>query len=342
MAKKIRDESQALDQEEVKRNRKFGKNQGIANKKLKEPKPTLEAAGSEKIEAGHNNTYIIQGRDRPSSLQSGYGGKGATGAGRIDLIAGLASSYRHKDGTFGQPNKETLVNPNFAMDAARVYISQKADIDQYMGLAPIEGESTEGRSAIGLKADQIRIHSREDIKLVTGRARIDGAGSDGERLSNGGENKTTKNNGKISFIAGNYTEDEQYFSFNVLEANKGATRTRKKLQPVPKGENLVMCLNEIVDTLTYLTVCIGNNNMAVRQLNTAFMAHVHGVAGVATVPVHSGLPQGVTIQSILGTQAADLGFYKNGLGMIKNTYLNEHDDEVKGALYINSNFVYTT
>lgn len=342
MAKKIRDESKALDQEEVKRNKAFGKNQGIANKKLSEPKPSYEAGGSEKIEEGYNNTYIIQGRDRPSSLQSGYGGKGATGAGRIDLIAGLASSYRHKDGSYGQPNKETLVNPNFAMDAARIYISQKADIDQYMGLAPVEGESIEARSAIGIKADQIRIHSREDIKLVTGRSRIDGAGSDGERLSNGGENKTTKNNGKISFIAGNYTEDEEYFSFNVLDPDRGGTKTRKKLQPVPKGENLVMCLNEIVDTLVYLATCIGDNNAVIRQLNLAFMTHVHGVAGLATVPVHSGLPSSTVIQTILGTQASNLNFYKNGLGMIKNTYLSEHDSEVKGALYINSNFVYTT
>jgi len=339
MTQKIKDESQNLDKEQVKKNKVFGKNQGIANKNLKEPQPTYERVGSEIIEKGRNNTFIIQGRDRPSSAQSGYGGRGATGAGRIDLIAGLASSYKRKDGSYGQPNKTVIVNPNFAMDAARVYISQKADIDRYMGLAPVEGESIEGRSAIGMKADQIRIHSREDIKLVTGRARIDGAGTDGERLSTGGENDIV---GKISFIAGNYTEDEKYFSFNVLEAAKGATRTRKKLQPVPKGENLVMCLNEIVDTLTYLAVCIGNNNRVLRQLNTAFMTHVHGVTGVATVPVHSGLPSSMVINAILGTQAANLNFYQKGLGMIKNTYLSEHSEPVKGALYINSNFVYTT
>lgn len=339
MSQKIKDESQVLDKEQAKKNKAFGKNQGIANKNLEEPQPTYEIVGSEIIEKGRNNTLIIQGRDRPSSAQSGYGGRGASGAGRIDLIAGLASSYKRKDGSYGQPNKTVIVNPNFAMDAARVYISQKADIDRYMGLAPVEGESVEGRSAIGMKADQIRIHSREDIKLVTGRARIDGAGSDGERLSTGGENDIV---GKISFIAGNYTEDEEYLSFSVLDAARGAKKTRKKLQPVPKGENLVMCLNEIVDTLTYLAVCIGNNNTAVRQLNTAFMTHAHGVAGVATVPVHSGLPQGVTIQTILATQAASLKHYKNGLGMIKNTYLSEHSNPVKGALYINSNFVYTT
>ena len=213
MAQKIKNESNAIDQEEVKRNRKFGKNQGIANKKLREPKPTLEAAGSERIESGRNNTYIIQGRDRPNTLQSGYGGKGATSAGRIDLIAGLASSFRHTNGSYGQPNKETLVNPNFAIDAARVYISQKADIDEYMGLAVVEGQPEGARSAIGLKADQIRIHSRQDIKIVTGRGKFEGLGSDGERLSNGGVNDVT---GKISFIAGNYTEDEEYVSFSIL------------------------------------------------------------------------------------------------------------------------------
>ena len=178
----IKDQSKSLNKAQEQKNKRFGKNQGIANKDLREPQPTYEKAASEQIQKGKNNSFIIQGRDRPGNLYSGYGGRGATQASRIDLIVGLGSSYRHKDGTYGPPNEDTIINPNFAMDAARIYISQKADIDRYMGLAEVPMQAPPGRSAIGLKADTIRIHSRNDIKIVTGRARYEGLGKDGERL----------------------------------------------------------------------------------------------------------------------------------------------------------------
>lgn len=340
MSKKIINKSQSEDQDQVALDSKFGKNQGIANKNLREAQPTYEVAGSEKVDRGHNNTFIIQGRDRPNTLQSGYGGKGATQAGRIDLIAGLASSYRHTRNSYGPPpNQYTIVNPNFAMDAARVYISQKADIDAYMGLANVPGQPEGARSAIGLKADQIRIHSREDIKLVTGRGKFEGLGNDGERLSNGGVNDVT---GKISFIAGNYTEDEEYISFSILEPHKLGRATKRKLQPVVKGDNLVMCLNDIIDLINQLSQFVGLNTALIRSLNMNFMSHMHPVVGVATGPVNSSLPFSLTAAINNEVTAATRTQFSNGLGMIKNAYLSSNDDPAKGALYINSNFVFTT
>ena len=339
MTKYIKDESKSENPEQDEKNKKFGKNQGIANKSLREPTPTYEKAGSEKIDKGNNNTYIIQGRDRPSVLQSGYGGKGATQSGRIDLIAGLASSYKHSDRTYGPPNKQTLVNPNFAIDAARVYISQKADIDEYMGLAPVIGQPEGNRSAIGLKADQIRIHSRQDIKIVTGRGRFEGLGDSGERLSTGGSNDVT---GKISFIAGNYTEEEEYISFNILEAHKLGKARKRKLQPVVKGDNLVMCLNDMVDLISQLSQFVGLNTVLIRSLNSNFMSHAHPVAGPVTGPINSSLPFSLTSAINNEMTAVTRKHFSNGLGMMKNTYLSLNDDPVKGALYINSNFVFTT
>ena len=339
VSKYIKNESKSENPEEDARNRKFGKNQGIANKSLHEPQPTYEKAGSEKIEKGRNNTYIIQGRDRPGVLQSGYGGKGATQSGRIDLIAGLASSYRHLDRTYGPPNKQTVVNPNFAIDAARVYISQRADIDEYMGLAPVTGQPEGNRSAIGLKADQIRIHSRQDIKIVTGRGRFEGLGGDGEGLSTGGINDVT---GKISFIAGNFTEDEEYLSFNILEAHKGLKSRKRKLQPVPKGDNLVMCLHDIVELISQLSQFVGLNTALIRNLNNNFMSHAHPLAPPMTGPVNSSLPFAVTAAINNESTNATRKHFSNGLGMIKNTYLSLNDNPAKGALFINSNFVFTT
>ncbi len=110
----------------VEERRKFGKRTGIYNKAIDEPIPIYEKADVENIITGENNNFIILGRDRPGIRYSGFGGKGATQAARIDLIAGMASSFRHKDGTFGPPCEKTIVNPNFAMDGARIYISQKS------------------------------------------------------------------------------------------------------------------------------------------------------------------------------------------------------------------------
>ena len=131
----IKDQSKSLNKAQDQKNKRFGKNQGIANKSLLEPQPTYEKAGSEQIQKGRNNSFIIQGRDRPGNLYSGYGGRGATQAARIDLIAGLGSSYRHKDGSYGPPNKNTIINPNFAMDAARIYISQMSCVDKTFDIA---------------------------------------------------------------------------------------------------------------------------------------------------------------------------------------------------------------
>ena len=216
MSKKIVDQSKLCpeDQDMMSLLRQYGKGMGIANKDLVEPVPTYERADSEGASLfggglkGKNNSSVILGRDRPGNRYSGFGGRGATQAGRIDLIAGLSSAYRHKDGTYGPPCKETIVNPNFAIDGARIYISQKSNIDRAMGLAPTNhmGEAMGGSSAVGIKADAVRIHARQDVKIVTGRGRFQGLGSDGERLADGSVNDIV---GTISFIAGNYLEDTE-------------------------------------------------------------------------------------------------------------------------------------
>ena len=336
--KKIKDQSQStanLDKE-----RKFGKNQGIANKNLLEAQPTYEKAGSETIEKGKNNSFIIQGRDRPGNLYSGYGGRGATQAARIDLIAGLGSSYRYKDGTHGPPpNKDTIINPNFAMDAARVYISQRADIDRYMGLAEVPMQAPAGRSTIGLKADTIRIHSRQDIKIVTGRARYEGLGGDGERLSNGGKNEAV---GTISLIAGNYTGKEQRSSFDILRPLGRTENSRNKLQPIPKGENLSECIEDIVRALQELSALVGSNTSMIQMMNTHL---INPVNHFATAP---GAPTTFTtgtytllaapfVKTVATTALSARQMTNKNLGMIKFNYLSKY-----GSDYINSRYVFTT
>ena len=139
--------------------------------KLDESVPRFETAPCEKVIKNKNNAFIVLGRDRNVSLASGYGGKGATGAGMIDLVVGRLSGAKSFIGNKSK-DKNTLTGPNFASDAARIYISQKADIDEYFGLPPADGFQVipaKTRSGIGIKADHTRIIGRNDVKIYAGR-----------------------------------------------------------------------------------------------------------------------------------------------------------------------------
>ena len=140
--------------------------QGIDQAALPEGLPVFIKADSEDVINGQNNADIVFGRDRPGSLDSGYGSKGDTHCGRIDIVAGrLSRSSREFDIT-GKPQ---YTHPDFTRDAARIYISQKTDVDYNFQIKPDDAKLPAiPRSAIGIKADQLRLVAREDIKIVTG------------------------------------------------------------------------------------------------------------------------------------------------------------------------------
>jgi len=335
--KKIVDQSKLLkrNREQARKNRQFGKRSGIANQPLDEASPTYEKGQTEKIITGNNNNFIILGRDRPGHKFTGFGGKGATQSSRIDLIAGMGATFRHKDGTYGPPNGETIINPNFAMDAARVYISQKSDLDRYMGLAEVDGQAPPGRSGIGLKADVVRIHARQDIKIVTGRARVQGVGRKGERLSTGGENDVV---GTISLIAGNYTDGKDSPMMNVLEPIKKFLKIKKKLQPIPKGDNLAECLEDIIGVISELSSLVGQNSGLIQLMNTALTTHIHvGASGpVSPPPIYSqGFAPVISAQAALA-KTSNMSLSTN-LSLMKNNHLSK-----LGSNYINSKYVFTT
>jgi hypothetical protein len=313
-----------------------GVGQGINQNHLEEPMPTLETAPSETIVTGEQNSFLILGRDRPSIMSSGYGALGAFGASRIDLISGLASSWRNNDGEYGQPNKETLVNPSFSMDAARIYISQKSDIDSYLGLAEGPYDESKGRSTIGLKSDVIRIHARNDIKLVTGRGKFEGTGPDGERLSTGGVNEVP---GTISFIAGNYTEDHSLLDFSLFDPlNKNSKSKVRKLQPIPKGDNLASLMSEILDKLKELNTRSARNAKSIYKLNMSMMRHVHVTpSGPSSNPINHFTVFPVINKSTM-SEMKDKTIFLKDTEFMKINYLNPNF----GGKYINSKFVYTT
>jgi len=246
---------------------------GYGNGKKIEPIPNFIQAPCEKVISGENNTWITLGRDRPGSIATGYGGSGDSHAGAIDICVGRAGRQVKAtdtdctdkktddlilDGLFNEgkvPEELLQVNNDFLTDAARIYISQKTDIDFNFGICPGKQLSPKPRSAIAMKADLLRFVARENIKIVT---RTDDKNSlDGAVDVIGG----------IDLIAGN-VDDE--------------------LQPMVKGNNLQELLQYIVNDINRIANHLHQVSLANQSLQTVVMNHVHAGPGAPSVEVQIG------------------------------------------------------
>ena len=284
------------------------------------------------------NSFFIMGRDRPAGRSSGFGGRGASQCGRIDLIAGIGSSFKREDKSHGPPNRNMIMSPNFALDAARVYISQKAHIDSYMGIAETPSEtSSDNRSAIGLKADCVRIHGRQDIKIVTGHARLEGTGNDGELLSTGG---VIDGVGSISLIAGNYTEDEAYVEINPLEGIPGRA-WKTKIQPVVKGYHLVAAFADLCEIMLDLAHRINENTRKLGVLAKSYKKHVHEITpgfGGTSSPAIKAAAEATFLEAFNTIDKKHTKLAQTRINDWKKNFINDFDS----PRYINSKHVFTT
>lgn len=225
---------------------------GIYGRDTYEIKTNYKETDSEVVIPGKNNCFIVLGRDRNAGVASGKGGVGTTGAGAIDLIAGHMGS-RPLDTLFGE---KVYSDKDFKNDSARVYISQKADIDSYLNIPEIKVklgtrginlESSISKSTVAAKADNIRLAARENIKLVTYHK---GLNSQSKRSQDGG----------IDIIAG----------CNALAADKTLN-----LQPMVKGNNLLELLKKIIFIIQDVQSTVATFMETQKRINDTLANHVH-------------------------------------------------------------------
>jgi hypothetical protein len=307
--------------------------QGFGGTHLSEDIPSFNILSCEKVIKGQNNAWIVLGRDRPAGKESGAIGSGASQSGMIDLCVGRLSALE-------ESGSDILADPDFSSDAARVYLTQKGNVDQYFGLAKGSEEiGSKDRSAVALKADHVRIVGKNHIKIVTGRARISGAGRFGERTSRGGRNEKA---GRIDLIAGNHTTARHILSRGWFERANSKEKI-KTLQSVVKGDNLVDFLNDLILQISNIVEFCKFNSNQIAYLNTAVAKHWHPVA-----PLPSGVPvatQNPALFTICSTYAGLVKTKSNlkvktinyNFGTIEANYLGS-----KGSKYINSYHVNTT
>jgi len=283
------------------------------------PKSKFNKAPCEKIIENKYGASIVLGRDRPAGLASGYGGKGFTHCASIDIVVGRPTAIT-KD------NRPVTVDPHFmpmvddaadaeipfSSDSARIYISERTDLDENFGL--INGSKPRFppeelfQSGIGIKADRIAIMGEEGIKLVT---RSD------KHNSVGGEMLTVP---AIDFIAGNEISDS--------------------LEPLVKGDRLIECLGRIFKQLEILTGDLTGVITSVIKMNTALQMHTHPSPffGSPTGPSPQVASVGITTSFRLGgTSAKSCINQVANISGAKKLYLDDTGDR-----YINSRHVHTT
>ncbi len=258
----------------------LGLNSGVQHETISEPVPDYDSAPSESVIRGKQNTIIIMGRDRPRSKTSGKGAIPSTHVGCIDIIAGMSGILARRVNAEGA---KVLTNKSPELDAARIYISQRSDIDspEYFNLAAGSVGNPTNTSAIAIKADSVRVIGREGIKLVTGGDTYSGAS---------GFLIKDKIPG-IDLIAGN--DDTE-------------------LEPLVKGEKLVQALDKTVEHIQKMNSSVGASYKVLIKLMEA-------ISAVATIapPVAAALKIATLV---LKTEAQALSDQSFNLIMHKYNY----------------------
>jgi hypothetical protein len=281
---------------------------GIDNSIMAEGKPIYNEVSSEIVNKGRNNTYIVLGRDRPAGKTSGYGGLGASHCGAISLVAGRMGQ---KAADIDNKGNVLYADPNHRTDAAFVYISQKTDVDINLNLADGKVGDAIAKSAIVLKADNLRFISRQGVKIVTGTD---------NKLSTDGPSEAVYG---VDIIAGNNDND---------------------LQPMVKGDNLVDCLTELKKEISKLNGALTGFINYQNDFNTATLNHYH----ITTWPLGPTSPTMVTpgdalskvgpkiLQRITTRTLRTLSNQKYNLNRLEATYLQRGHAKDGKTNYINS------
>tara|TARA_Y100000310_G_scaffold339095_1_gene430683 strand:- start:10614 stop:11627 length:1014 start_codon:yes stop_codon:yes gene_type:complete len=241
---------------------------GVYGDEIVEPLPRRIPAPSEDI-LQKGNSWIVLGRDRTGSRASGHGGAAETGCSAIDICVGMGGPC---------PTNGENVDPNFKADGARIYVSQKTNIDvafntgwRDIGLRDgiLQGRNTRGagmmsdsfnESGIGIKADAVRIIGTNGIKLVT----------------------RTQNRDSQGLLA----------DYNGIELI--ANMDDSDLQYMVKGNNLVACLNDLEKRINAVMGVLLEVIRAQNTYNKAILNHTHQITpavigGSAAGPVTANL-----------------------------------------------------
>ncbi len=246
------------------------------------PVGSCEKVISRKTSSSGNQSgaRIVLTRDNHGHRATGLGGIGATKCEAIDIVAGsLSCAKTLKDG-------DTQSRASFAEDGARIYLTERGDVNAYFATAKSDSEgvpaSSKFKSGIGIKADHTLVIGRERVRILAGVSKY----TDGERIVTGAA-----------------------VAKPVIEI--GATSAERH-HPAVLGTNLVKYLKKVNEQMNKMNAKITNLEIAVLQYKLAMASHQHsgtGLGAIITFPdVIQAVPEALeevpkTINSITTTVA---------------------------------------
>ena len=213
----------------------------------------------------------------------------------------------------GEATQDRYAHPDFFKDAARIYISQKSDIDDYFDLAKGKIGNHKSKSAIAMKADGIRIIGREGVKIVTK--------SQGKNSADG-----SLNFAGIDLIALNNTDNTNTADLSI--------------QPLVKGDNVLKAIKELAELQEKLRGVLYHFMDAQNSFNEKLKVHQHYSPYQFKVPFEKtyisdeAYEEGMKINiKLTFTDMPSLKAHRINLKMWKQKYLETH-----GEFFINSMF----
>tara|TARA_R110000824_G_scaffold121839_3_gene278228 strand:- start:16938 stop:17969 length:1032 start_codon:yes stop_codon:yes gene_type:complete len=271
--------------------------------------PLLLLSNNEKM-IRKGNATIRLGKDRHGHNLSGEGGRGNSHCAAIDICAGHMGWLAKNKNKKGNP---LYVDPNFKIDAARVYISQKANVDDYFNLARGAVGSTsyaDLRSCVAMKADTVRIIARDNIKLVT---RGDQVNSQGGKTSN---------------------QYKKVYGIDLIAMNDSTD-----MQPLVKGDNLLMCLTTLMELIETVTTILENFFQYDQAFKDKVAKHTHmsPFYGSETAPdFKKVLLEGVNqaVSTALNCQVPLMLDLPMDFAALKNDYLEDTGGAVGGKFIL--------
>jgi len=256
--------------------------------------PVYNSIKSSRIYSNQGSSICLAS-DAPGGPGTGHSALG-TPASSIDLVTGRLSCVPN-----AANNGNIYANDSFAYDAARIYCSQTTDLDSAFDLVKGDNPAFESRSGVGIKADGVVMVGRSGIKLVTS--------PHGDHNSKGGK---VRSGTGIELIAKNDDSD---------------------IQPLVKGDNLILVLKTMFKRIDVLTDMIMNLAQTNLTLTVGLAAHTH----VGILPSVDLAPQAsIAIGDYVG--------YMGGTAAIKMNLLFDDLNHLTslGGEYINSDLNRTT
>lgn len=205
----------------------------------------LIKAGEKVIKGDSNNSGIILGRDSPNGYGTGESAVGNTNCSSIEIVVGRGTAIADQ-----RPPSGKLVDASTYYDAAKIYISERTNIDSAFNYRGVIPGTSEYQSAIALKADQVRLFSRGHTIISSGMDNIPKASA-------------TRDPKAPQF------KKRDHSGIYLVANNTGG------LQPLVKGQNLQEYLQKMSDQIIILHSLVAKFIEYQQEYNRRISEHRH-------------------------------------------------------------------